>query len=203
MLLWQPLKATRLWPNSIQPENHFFKIHLMEKRDPICYGDSWVWCTQQYCGFCLGYQKPWFYSVTLVFCPQWALHPSCQVKMPQPTLPCRFQKPANKQGDTSSNCSFKLGELAKSPEKIKHSELDMSSPCPFGYQTGICWSHSHSTWTYRSFVLYRRTANRLAIRCHTPAVSRVGMALHLFDKTKSRHFISHSVTHHYCYSPAP
>lgn len=112
--------------------------------------------------------------------------------MPQPKLPWRFQMPASKQGDTSNNCSYKLGKLAESPEKIKHSEQDMSTPCPFGYQKGMCWSHSHSTWTYRSFVLYRRAANRLAIRCHTPAVSSVGMALYLFDKTKSRHFKSHS-----------
>lgn len=129
--------------------------------------------------------------------------------MPQPKLPWGFQKPASKQGDTSNNCSYKWGKLAESPEKIKHSEQDMPTPCPFSYQKGICWSHSHSTWTYRSFVLYRRATNRLAIRCHTPAVSSVGMALHLFDKAKSRHFISHSLTHH-CYykshfrgSPSP
>lgn len=77
------------------------------------------------------------------------------------------------------------------------SQKDVLTPTLSGYKVSVCWSHSHSTWTYRSFVLYRRAANRLAIRCHTPAVSRVGMALHLFNKTKSRHFISHSITNHF------
>lgn len=127
---------------------------------------------------------------------QWALqecpYPNCRVDMPQSKLPCSFQIPANTQADRyKHNCSVKSGKLAKSPEKIKHSQQDTFSPTPFSYQISICWSDSHSTWTYRSFVLYRRATNRLAIRCHTPAVSSVGMALHLFNKTKSRHFISH------------
>lgn len=89
------------------------------------------------------------------------------------------------------------GKLAKSPEKIRLSQKDAFTPTLFGYKVINCWSHRHSTWTYRSFVLYRRAANRLAIRGHTPAVSSVGMALHLFNKTKSRHFISHSIAHHF------
>lgn len=139
--------------------------------------------------------------------PQWALqerlYPNCRVDMPQFKCTHSFQMPASTQGDTSTTVVLNQVNWWSHLKRLSTLNRTQSPPVPFGYQISICWNHTHSTWTYRSFVLYRRAANRFAIRCHTPAVSSVGMALHLFDKTKSRHFISHSTTHHFYYNPAP
>lgn len=148
----------------------------MEKSYPICSAN--LWCTQQ----------------------QWLLP-----RLPQAvTLVVFLTEPCWSVCIliVGWTCSVKWGKLAKSPEKVRLSQKDAFTPTLFGYKVSICWSHPHSTWTYRSFVLYRRATNGFAIRCHTPAVSSVGMALHLFNRTKSRHFISHSITNHCYYNSA-
>lgn len=159
-------------PRKIQPKNHFFKTQLMERSYPICSANPWCWCIQQH------WLLPWLpQTVTLVF---FLTEPCTSVCIPIAGWTCQSPK-----------CSVEWGKLAESPEKVRLSQKDAFIPTLVGYTVSNGWSHPHSTWTYRSFVLYRRAANRLAIRCHTPAVSSVGMALHLFNKTKSRHFISH------------
>lgn len=133
---------------------------------------------------------------------QECLYPNCGVDMPQSKLRCSFQIAASTQGDTSTTAVLNRVNWPSHLKRLSTLNRMCSPQPPSVIRLVFVEATPHSTWTYRSFVLYGRAANRLAIRCHTPAVSSVGMALHLFDKTKSRHFISHSITHHFHYNPA-
>lgn len=59
------------------------------------------------------------------------------------------------------------------------------SPTPF-----VLPAPPYGTWTYRSFVLHRRTTDRLPVWGDTPAVPCEGMALHLFREVRKEKNIS-------------
>lgn len=85
--------------------------------------------------------------------------------------------------------SLSVGLILRCMNGSKTFELKAKMFVPFSSYLSIKssnhFSSALSTWTYRSFVLYRRTTDGFAVWSDAPAVSGIGMALHLFGKEET------------------